>query len=285
MLDVEQILSNVDLGTEAPSTETATETTVDSTPETEATEETTADGQVTERADESQGTEQSQDETPKQPAKDAGRKDTVPLAVHLDTKHKLRGAQMRLAELEARQMVAAQQQQAKPAEAPKGPMEKFIETEGGDAVPPAKVLMEQRRWEQAQGQQQQTIQASNAASQSVAVALHAMTDETMGDGLGFETVLLVGNGFLTEGDKLDVRSAGDKAGEVLYQRCLERAIRSGTPQGKLLAAAVRQVHTAKNVVPATTKTSKSKAEAPTRDQVLRSDGFPSNQSLDEFFEI
>ncbi len=295
MLDVEQILSNVDLGAEAPSADAATEQTETVTTEPNATEHDPSDGgQVTESVDESQGTEQTQEETPASPAKGVGTvggsndktaKDTVPLALHLDTKHKLRELKVQLATLQAHQAVAA----AKPAVAipEKSPMEKFIETEGGDATPTAKVLMSQRQWEQAQGQQQATTQASDAASRSVAVALQAMTDETVGEGLGFETVLLVGNTFLTEGDKLDVRNAGDKAGEVLYQRCLERAIRSGTPQGKLLAAAVRQVRASVVVstVPKTPKQPQKKTEVPTREQVLQPDITGAGESLGEFFGI
>jgi len=285
MLDVEQVLSNVDLGEEAPSTETTEQTVPESVTSDGQTAQTTDEEQVTDSAKESQGTEQTHGETSGAPAKGPDKpKDTVPLATHLETKHKLRDVQLRLAELEARQMVAT----AKPTQttADKSPMEKFIADEGGDAVPTAKVLMDQHQWEQSHQQQQAATQASDAASRSVAIALHSMTDETMGDGLGFESVLLVGNSFLTEGDKLDIRQAGDKAGEVLYQRCLERAIRSGTPQGKLLAGAIKQVRDAKGPVPVKKTVTPTKTkEAPTREQVLESDVFGSSESLNDFFGV
>lgn len=195
--------------------------------------------------------------------------DTVPLAVHMDLKHRLREAAQRLATLEADRMMPAQQAPTGPA--PKSPLEQFAEDEGADAPPTTQVLIQQRQWEQRQAQVQSESSAQTTAARAVKVAMLTMTDEAMGDGLGFDGVLQIGHAFLTPGDQLDVRSAGDKAGEVLYQRCLERAVRSGTPQGKLLAQAVKAARSSRTgrVVATGPKTgAKKTAEAPTREEIL-----------------
>jgi len=193
--------------------------------------------------------------------------DTVPLAVHMDLKHRLRDAAQRLAALEADRMMPAAQAPA--AQPEKSPLEKFAEDEGEDAVPTTQVLMAQGRWERAQNQAQAATAAQTTAKRSVQIAVRSMTDETMGNGLGFETVLQLGHSYLTEGDVVDVRAAGDKAGQVLYQRCLQRAVQSGTPEGKLLAQAVKAARTGRTVTtPPAKKTAGKKAEAPTREQIL-----------------
>jgi len=210
--------------------------------------------------------------------------DTVPLAVHMDLKHRLRDAAQRLAALEADRMMPAAQAPA--GEPQKSPLEKFAEDEGEDAVPTTQVLMAQRKWDQAQTQTQAAGAAQATANRSVQIAVRSMTDETMGDGLGFDTVLQMGHAFLTEGDVVDVRGAGGKAGQVLYQRCLERAVRSGTPEGKLLAQAVKAARTGRTVTTPPKKAGAKKAEAPTREQVLSPTTAPAmgaDGELGEFF--
>ena len=210
--------------------------------------------------------------------------DTVPLAVHMDLKHRLRDAAQRLAALEADRMMPAAQAPA--GEPQKSPLDKFAEDEGEDAVPTTQVLIEQRKWDQAQTQTQAAGAAQATAKRSVQIAVRSMTDETMGDGLGFDTVLQMGHAFLTEGDVVDVRGAGGKAGQVLYQRCLERAVRSGTPEGKLLAQAVKAARTGRTVTTPPKKAGAKKAEAPTREQVLTATTAPAmgaDGQLADFF--
>lgn len=259
-MDVTEIFDSVDLG------------------ETEAAE-ALEDGAEAEEQPEGEAVETTPEEPTEQAAPPAGEPevapqatakktaDTVPLAVHMDLKHRLRETTQRLASLEADRMMPAAQAPAGPPE--KSPLEKFAEDEGEDAVPTSQVLLAQGKWERAQSQAHATRTAQATAQRAVQVAVRSMTDETMGDGLGFETVLSLGHTFLSEGDLVDVRAAGDKAGTLLYQRCLQRAVQSGTPQGKLLAQAVKAARTGRTVTtPAAAKTAAKKAGAPTREQIL-----------------
>jgi hypothetical protein len=259
MADVELVLSNLDLGDEPPTVETETvETVGDEGQETSESQ--------TEAAEEQESSEATQ-ETTEEPAKaSAAAKDVIPLATHMELKHQLRDARALLAQLQAQQMVGAQAQQTEPT---KSPMEKFIETEGKDAVPPAEIHLAQEQWRQDQAAQKATTTATTTAAMAVHAARVSLTDETVGEGLGFDTVLQLGHTLLTEGDKLDVRMAGENAGTLLYQKCLERLVRSNTPAGNLVKAAVRAVRAAKPIASTITKTKTVQTrEAPTREQVL-----------------
>jgi len=222
------------------------------------------------------------EEPAKPPAKAAPKTDTVPLATHLETKHQLRDMKLRLAQLEAERMVP---QPAANAEPEKSPMEMFIEAEGEDAVPTAKVLRDQSQWERRQQQAAQTAGADSVASRAVAVAVRSMTDDVQGEGLGFETLLQVGSTFLTQGDIVDIKAAGANAGKVMYDRLLERTIRSGTPQGQLVRAAYIQARKASSTPqkpkPAATPAHR---EAPTREQVVsRKPRIQGSDDLTDFF--
>lgn len=268
--EFEKVLDSVDL-------EDGTEETLDEPGEEEQPDDAGQDGEepaspkVAETDDDSHGNTQDSDEaastTP--PAKAAGTKaQSVPLAAHLETKHQLRDARMRLAQLEAEKMMPAPQQPVAPS---KSPMEEFIEKEGEDSVPPAKVLLSQRQWETKQTQTQTDTVVNTAATQSVHVAVLSMTEETMGEGLGFETLLSVGRHLLTQGDVVDIKAAGKDAGALMYQRLLERTVRSGTPQGKLVKAAYLQAKQARAGTPKTKQAGVDPAKnrgAPSREEVI-----------------
>jgi len=232
-------------------------------------------------------TEEAVSETPagtpaKAPAKPPA---TVPLAVHLETKHRLRDTAQRLAALEADRMLPSQQQASQPAG--KSPLEQFAEEEGADAVPTTQVLIDQRQWDADQMARRTEADSMAVASRAVHIALASMTDETMGEGLGMETVLQLGHRFLTPGDQLDIRMAGDKAGTLLYQRCLERTIHSGSAPGKLLAQAVKTARTGRASLAGTGgKTpvrAGRKAEAPSREEVIGVSPIQGATDLTDFF--
>ena len=265
--EFEQVLEGVDLGEDALDAEELP------TPQGEGGDK--ADEQVAESEEGPQEAPPKSVEAPEQPAKAPTKQQTnaVPLPIHLEAKHQLRDARMRLAQLEAEKLVPTAQVQTTPE---KSPLEKFAETHEPDAALSAKevadLLTEQRQWDQRQSQQQTAATTDIVANRAVAVAVRAMTEEVMGEGLGFETLLSIGNTFLTPGDIVDVKAAGPKAGELMYQRLLERTIRSNTPQGKLVKAAYKQARLASTApsTPLKPKTGKApaQAEAPTQEQIL-----------------
>ncbi len=265
--EFDNVLEGIDLGEELEAEDLTADAGAEPEPKEEPEPEAADEGEEPEAAEEEQPPEQPPAKGPAKPAKS----DSVPLATHLETKHQLRDLKLRLAQLEAERIVP---QPPQPTEPEKSPLEAFLEKEGDDAVPTAKVLLEQSRWEHRQAQQQQQTGADSMANRAVAVAVRSMTDDVMGEGLGFETLLQIGNTFLTPGDIVDIKAAGAKAGEVMYQRLLERTIRSGTPQGKLIKAAYIQSRKANAASTPKTPTPKAKTpagtrrEAPTREEVI-----------------
>jgi hypothetical protein len=279
--EYENVLENVDLGDDALDAEDSLE--VDggeghmNAPEKQG--EAEADQQVAETDDDSQEDTQDSDETASTtpPAKDAGKRksDQVPLAKFMGKVHENRDLKLRLAQYEAEKAIPAPQVQATPS---KSPMDTFIEKEGLDAVPTAGVLQAQAKWDREQSQSQASAATDTVANLAVNRAAVAMTDEVMGEGLGFGTLLSVGRQFLTKGDIVDIKDAGNDAGKLMYKRLLERTIQSGTPQGKLVRAAYRQVQQER--ASSTTQdnpTGKGKPkpvqqrEAPTREEVIDRD--------------
>ena len=89
-----------------------------------------------------------------------------------------------------------------------------------------------------------------------------MTDAVFGEGLGIESVVAIGEAFLTEGDKLDIQNAGDKCADVMYRKCYDAAVRSGTPHGIALA---QRMHAKLNP---TVKQPPKQPEAPSAEEVL-----------------
>lgn len=170
---------------------------------------------------------------------------TVPLPVFMDVKHE--NAELR------RQLVQLQPgiQPTAPvamAELPRDPLlvykeEYSKEYEEENGRPPSdseipvsyEVLAKRDAWlkETQETEAQRNEDAIRKNSIHIA-STQTMTDQEFGEGLGIDAVAAIGSKYLTPGDKLDISNSGDQCASVLYRKCLERAVQSGTPEGVVL---------------------------------------------------
>lgn len=223
--------------------------------------------------------------------------ETVPLPIFMDLKHELRDVKQEITALRATQAAptldVAAPAKAVPVEDP-DPLiaykAEYIKkaSEAGETVAPQDIPLSAGILEMRDQWQQRQV-ATATEHQNEAVRVQAMnqarvkyTDAVLGTGLGFDTVITQGNAFLTEGDRLDIANAGVGSPEVAYERCFDRLVKSGTPQGvalQSLANARQQEVAAKNkpapvpdTIPDVTKpvdTTATKPEAPPVDAVLQ----------------
>jgi hypothetical protein len=247
-----------------------------------------ADQQVAETDDDSQEDTQDSDETASTtpPARDAGKRksDQVPLAKFMGKVHENRDLKLRLAQYEAEKAIPAPQVQATPS---KSPMDEFIEKEGLDAVPTAGVLQAQGRWEREQSQSQASAATVSVVNRAVNVAAVAMTDEVMGEGLGFGSLLQIGRNLLDVDDVVYIRAAKENAGKRMYNLLLERLRGSDSPQGKLVRAAYRQAQQERASTTQANPTGKGKPkpvqrreEPPTREEVIDDRDYSGDEMAD-----
>ncbi len=200
----------------------------------------------------------------------------VPLPVVMDLKHEIRDLRRELASLRAPAAAAA----APVAQEP-DPIDVYAKEHAEalglepDEVPiPAKVFKQHQAWQE----RRQTAQTQQTAAQARQTALESArrtyTDEVLGEGLGFDTVVNQGFDLLTPGDKLDIENAGAACDKELYRRCVARLTGSGTPEGKLLAQrlAARLKGTEPSPPPSAPGTPRQPVvqarQVPTRQQVL-----------------
>ncbi|MDD5501967.1 MAG: hypothetical protein PHH26_00700 [Candidatus Thermoplasmatota archaeon] len=120
------------------------------------------------------------------------------------------------------------------------PLEKFAKEVGEEVPPDAKTLIAQQKFEkdQAKKKAQQTVFATNMNNYQAGLrnASLTMTDETMGEGLGFDSLMAIGNDLLTQGDRLDVFQAGTNAGKEAYRRLTQRILQKGGKPAQALRA-------------------------------------------------
>lgn len=114
----------------------------------------------------------------------------------------------------------AQQETAKVVE--QSPLEKFIE-EFPDDPAPAKVLLEQRRWEQAQQDQQAKQVQTQSLEQQIADGITEARNYYSADRVGSAELsldsvvaLAQSNGLITDQDKMNLGHFGKRAGMMLY---------------------------------------------------------------------
>ena len=198
---------------------------------------------------------------------------TVPLPIVMELKHELRDMKQENQQLKQR----FEELQNKPQDEVPDPdpvpayidsyKKEYYEENGEypdeDNIPiPAKVILARDEWRERNAQKSKAQTDAQVREQAIANARITMSDEAFGEGLGLDAVVGIGEHFLTEGDKLDIRNAGPKCADVMYRRCYDRAVASGTPQGIALA---QKMHAALNP---TVKEPPSKPEAPSVNEVL-----------------
>lgn len=174
----------------------------------------------------------------------------VPLPKYVALKHQDR-ANRQIIEVLQSQLAERQKAETPPVE--KSPAEKFIEDGAETFDPqtdplPAAVQLAQGKWEKAQAKKDAEIQEakkrSDIGSQSLAKAQTSLSD--------FEDVVGIGQSYLTPGDKLDIQMSADPAME-LYKRCMDRTLRSKSPDAAVLRQALKAKLTPKTSVPPKTK--------------------------------
>ncbi len=207
------------------------------------------------------------------PAAQRPASDTVPLPVYLDLKHELRDLRQQLRALQTAPSGPA----AAPVVEEPDPAQEYAkahaEDYGGnpDDVPiPAGVLRQRDAWLQRRNERRVLAEAARVREDAILRATHTLTDDVMGEGLGFQTVVDLGYALLTDGDKLDIERAGAECHRALYDRCFTRVLQSGTPQATALRQRYEQRRSQMRVPP---KQPQSPAppkqpEAPTRQELL-----------------
>jgi hypothetical protein len=181
---------------------------------------------------------------------------SVPLPVFMEVKHDLNDLRKENAAL--RQQFESLRQPSVPAPETPAPTAKpdplkvhidkytkeFVEENGhapelSDIPVPADVLLARDQWRDDMTLQDQERKASDIRKNAIQIAsTRTMTDASFGPGLGLDAIVAVGHKYLTQGDKLDISESGEQCPVVMYRKCLERAIQSGTPEGAELARKV-----------------------------------------------
>ena len=176
---------------------------------------------------------------------------------------------------ETQQQLQGQQSAAAVVAPVKSPEEVWIEDhpELLDEPFPARVVIEQRKFDREQTAQTQQVQSNQtravAAVNSVKSGLVTITDET--HGVGLQSLQSIGVHLLTDNDVVLVNQAGEEAGEMLHS-ILKRRIKAA---GGVLAEVLNEKLKPSAKVPKTPKTpdgAKPDAKKP-NEQV--------NQNLDE----
>lgn len=107
----------------------------------------------------------------------------------------------------------------------KSPLELAAEEQGrslDDVIIDGKLLQKHEAWKEKQAgkqAQQQATQDYNAGSEA---AFLTMTDESLGEGLGLESLAKLGDHLLTDTDHQEIFMAGKKCGTVLYKKLKQR---------------------------------------------------------------
>lgn len=128
----------------------------------------------------------------------------------------------------------------------KSPLEKLAE-EDPDGDPDTQTLIAQSKWEQKQRDaaanhattQQATTTRNEKIAASQVTAADTFSEAKVGMGVDFETVIAMGEKYLTEGEKLDIRNAdADKVWDTAYRICRRAVLQSGKPDAKTLRSRI-----------------------------------------------
>ena len=194
------------------------------------------------------------EETPKPEVK-VEQTGSVPLPVFMEMKHEFSDLRRENAELRLRfdqlqrPEVAVQTETIDDPDPLQVHIDKytkdFIDENGhapelSDIPVSADIYLARDKWREDIARKDQERQAIDIRKHAIHVAsTQTMTEQSFGPDLGLDSVVAIGNKYLTQGDKLDISQAGDQCAVVMYRKCLERAVQSGTPEGKALAARVQ----------------------------------------------
>ena len=163
----------------------------------------------------------------------------VPVKTYTTTRDELKAAKRKLAEIET-QKTFDEQIPEPVIEDVKSPMEQW-EEENADALHddpdlpmPVSVFKKQRAFEAQQTKKVEQFQTAKSAKDklvsSIANAKTSMTDEELGEGLGFDSVVAMGSSLLTQEDLDDIRAVPSRGGKKLYDLSLMRAKEAGLVQ-------------------------------------------------------
>lgn len=163
---------------------------------------------------------------------------------------------LRASELEAARLRGQlEAQQTRPKE--KSPIELAAEERGvsvDEVDINGKLYKEQQAWERSQAESQvQQKQFDDYRSGSEA-ALLTMTDETLGEGLGLESIARIGDHLLTDQDRQKIFSAGKNCGSVLYKTLKERILEAGGANAQELQKRLKPTQAKPKDGPKTPKT-------------------------------
>lgn len=171
---------------------------------------------------------------------------TVPVAVVAGLRDTLR---------QTREDVAKLQGQLKAQTAPQpelSPLEARAKAEGiepDEVVFDGKLHKAQKKFDEAQAVAVRKVDEADKLSETQRIASTqaqaTMTDDQLGVGLGAQTIIGMGQKYLTEGDQLDVQKAGADCVKVAYRQCLQRIKEQGTNQEKELLEQRITAHAAK----------------------------------------
>ena len=110
-----------------------------------------------------------------------------------------------------------------------------------DIPVPANVYLERDAWQKDNAQQQQQQQEESVRANSISIAeTRTMTDAEFGPGLGLTAMVARGAKYLTKWDRAEISEAGENCPVIMYRKCMERTIQSGTPEGVELARQVQE---------------------------------------------
>jgi|GEM_PF-4169619 len=140
--------------------------------------------------------------------------------------------QGRLEALEQQRQMAAVDQPK-----PKSPIEEAIDQDPNTIID-ADLYAKQKAWELQQQKQQEEAQARATAEQAKGRSelLARFSAEKMGEGLDLASMLTLGQAYLTQGDLIDIQSAGDQhaQGAALYKALRNRILINGGPNAQVL---------------------------------------------------
>ena len=146
-------------------------------------------------------------------------------------RRELRDAENRLARAEGRL-----EAKATPQEPEKSPLELARDAQSkevGHEVPLSEVVfdgklhLEQRAWERRQDEAATQQRQTNDFQTAAIYAERTMTDAVHGQGLGLQSLQVLGAHLLTQGDKLDIYHSGKNCGKVTMERLKYRILQAG----------------------------------------------------------
>jgi len=167
--------------------------------------------------------------------------DMVPATVVGEQRRRRQAAELENAELKGKLSVLEATRTAQVAT--KSPLESYVEQYGGEIQPDAATLLAQEKWKDQQAQikadavrqeREQAIVLENRRKMQTDAAVN-FTAEKVGAGLDFDSITVLGQHYLTQGDVDDARRAGPELGaKHIYKQMINRTLDAGGAEAKVL---------------------------------------------------